>query len=74
MNESCRNLTPKKKEEPSRVSGNALPMPTWSRESPVAPKGQRLGGAAIGKLLACCFWQALSAIRALCFLFGLKWP
>ena len=74
MSEFCRNLTPKKKQEPLRVSCNALRMPTWSSESPVAPSGQWLGGAAVGKGLACSFWQALPAIRALCFLFGLKRP
>lgn len=74
MRESCRSLTPKKKEEPLRVSCSTLLMLTWSSEAPVAPLGQWLRGAAVGKLLVCSFWQALSAIRALCFLFGLKWP
>lgn len=74
MGDSCRNLTPKKEKAPLRVSRNALTMPTWSSDSPGAPAGQRPGGAAVGKLLACSFWQTLPAIRALCFLFGLKWP
>lgn len=67
-------LTPKKEEAPLRVSCDVLMMPTWSSDSPGAPLGQRLGGADVGRLLACSFWQALSAIRALCFLFGLKRP